>query len=152
MLEQWQNFWQDRRFRTVLAIVLFLLLAVLIYPFQLTIVPAWQLRIIDNVGSPVREINVTEHWQHWLFENNAHDDVRKPGLDGHVSFPERTMRTSLLKRLLTTVSRIASEGRHAKREPAASVVAWGSNDHETTVAVYRKGEMPPSQIIVHSLN
>ncbi len=151
MIDRWQDFWRDRRFRAALGIVLFLLLAVLIYPFQLTIVAAWQLRIIDNTGSPVSEINVTEHWQHWLFEKNAYSDEQRPGMDGHVSFPERTMRTSLLNRLLTTVRRRASEGRQAKLEPAASVVAWGSKDHETTVAVYRKGEMLPSQIVVHSL-
>ena len=88
-----------------LCLVLVLLLAFLIYPFQQTIIPAWQLRIIDNHGSPVSEINITEHWQHWLFEKDAHDDLRKPGLDGRVSFPERTMRTSLLNRLVTRVQR-----------------------------------------------
>ena len=134
-----------------LCLFLFLLLAFLIYPFQQTIIPAWQLRIIDNHGSPVSEINITEHWQHRLFEKDAHDDLRKPGLDGRVSFPERTMRSSLLNRLVTTVHRRATEGRDANMEPAASVVVWGSKDHQTTVAVYRVGELPQSEIVVHAL-
>ena len=129
--------------------LLLFLLAFLIYPFQQTIIPAWQLRIIDNHGSPVSEINITEHWQHWLFEKNAHDDWRKPGLDGRVSFPERTMRSSLLNRLVTRVQKRATEGRYAKVEPAASVVVWGKY-HQTTVAVYRIGELPQSEIIVHA--
>jgi hypothetical protein len=127
------------------------LLAFLIYPFQQTIIPAWPLRIVDNHGSPVSEINVTEHWQHWLFEKDAHDDLRKPGPDGRVSFPERTMRTSLLNRLLTRVHRRATEGRDAKVEPAASIVVWGSKNHQITVAVYRIGELPQSEIVVHAL-
>ena len=130
--------------------LLLVLLAFLIYPFQQTIVPAWQLRIIDNHGSPVSEINITEHWQHWLFEKDAHDDLRRPGPDGRVSFPERTMRTSILNGLVTRVHRRVTEGRYAKIEPAASVVVWGSKNHETTVAVYRIGELPPSEIIVRA--
>ena len=139
--------------RTVFAslCLLLFLLAFLIYPFQQTIIPAWDLRVVDNHGSPVSEINVTEHWQHWLFEKDAHDDFRKPGLDGRVSFPERTMRSSLLNRLLTRVHRRATEGRDAKVEPAASVVAWGSKNHQTTVAVYRIGELPQSEIVVRTL-
>ena len=130
--------------------LLLFLLAFLIYPFQQTIIPAWQLRIIDNHGSPVSEINITEHWQHWLFEKHAHDDLRKPGPDGRVNFPERTMRTSLLNRMVTRVQRRATEGRYAKVEPAASVVVWGSKNYQTTVAVYRIGELPPSEIVVQA--
>jgi hypothetical protein len=138
------------RVRAVLGMVLLLILLLLLYPFQTTIVPAWDLRVVDEMSAPVGAINVTEHWQHYLFESSANEDLRQTAADGRVSFPERTMRASLLRRALARMSRIASESR-ARLDPAASIVAWGRKDHETTVAVYKSGEPPQSEITVHSL-
>ena len=145
------KFLTGRRFLTSLAVVLLLLVGVVVYPFQMTIVPEWKLRVITDAGSPVGEINVTEHWQHYLFERHAHEDAQKTGVDGRVSFPERTLRASVLKRVMATVGRRRDDGSHARNDPAASIVVWGSKDHQTTVAVYKEGETPKTEIIVQTL-
>lgn len=138
------------RAQVALAVVLALFLVALLFPFKTTIVPPWRLRVVDQAGVPVHAINVTEHWQHFLLESVGHDELLQTGLDGTVSFSERTIRASLLRRLVATLSSLATDGFRAKRGPGASVVIWGSKDHATTVETYSNEQPPPSEIVVHS--
>ncbi len=140
----------EPRVRVALASVMAVLLVTLLYPFKTTIVPEWSLRVVDQTGTPVRTINVTEHWQHYLLESSGHEELRQTGDDGMVNFPDRTIRAGLLRRFVATVASFAREGSHAKRYTHASVVVWGSRDHSTTVAVYNQEQLPPSEIVVHS--
>lgn len=142
--------------------ILVLLLSTLVYPFQITIVPAWDLKIVDETHAPVGAINVTEHWRHYLFESYGQEDLRRTAADGRVSFPARTMRASLLSRAWARIKTIAGAGRHARSDAAASVVVWGSKNYETAVEVYGEGarvagvtpamgrEAARSEIIVHT--
>ncbi len=138
------------RVRIALASIVILLLITLVFPFKTTIVPQWSLRVIDQSGSPVARINVTEHWQHYLLEDAGHEELLQTGADGRVSFPERTIRASLLRRFLATLSRFANAGMDAKREPYASVVTWGSPQHSTTVLLYDPEQPLISEVVVHS--
>lgn len=124
------------------------ILILLFYPFQTTIVPEWSLKVVDEEGSTVRDVNVTEHWQHFLLESSSHEEVRRVGDNGVVSFPERSIRASLVRRGLATVGRIKRDGWRARRSPAASVVVWGNKGYATTVAVYIPAELPQSHVIV----
>ena len=132
-------------------IVIALALFLLFYPFQTTIVPEWSLRVVDEEGAAVRNVNVTEHWQHFLLESSAHEDVRLVTENGAVSFPERTIRASVVSRGLATISRIKRDGWRARRSPAASVVVWGNPGYATTVAVYFPSVLPQSHVIVPSI-
>ena len=127
------------------------LLLLLFYPFQTTIVPEWSLKVVDEEGAAVREVNVTEHWQHFLLEKSSHEDVRQVGDNGVVSFPVRNIRASLVRRGLATIGRIQTDGWRARRSPAASVVVWGNKSYATTVAVYNGSELPQSHVIVPSI-
>ncbi|MGH9906819.1 MAG: hypothetical protein ACRD8U_14705 [Pyrinomonadaceae bacterium] len=138
------------RVQVAFAVVPALCLVTLFFPFKTTIVPEWRLRVVDQAGAPVPGINVTEHWQHFLLESVGHEELRQTGIDGTVSFSGRTIRASLLRRLLATLSSLATEGFRAKRRPGASVVIWGSKDHATTVETYDDEQAPLSEIVVHS--
>jgi hypothetical protein len=138
------------RVRIALAAALILLLLTLIYPFKTTVVPDWHLRVVDETGAPVRAINVTEHWQHYLLEDAAHEELKQTDNDGSVKFSDRAIRASLLRRLLATLRRLDKTGTQAKREPSASVVVWGSKLHETAVAVYNDERPPQSEIVAHT--
>jgi hypothetical protein len=138
------------RLRRSLAGLLLLLLVFLVFPFKTTIVPTWTLRVIDESGTPVPGINVTEHWQHYLLESSGHEDVRQTEAQGRVSFPDRAITASLFRRLLTTIGRLPKSGAEAKRGPYASVVVWGSKFHETAVAVYHEERPLQSEIVVHT--
>lgn len=131
--------------------VLLLLLLLLFYPFQTTIVPEWSLKVVDEEGAPVRDVNVTEHWQHFLLEGSSHEEMRRVQDNGAVSFPDRTIRASLVRRGLATIGRIKQDGWRARRSAAASVVVWGNKDYATTVAVYIPSELPQSHVMVPSI-
>ncbi|MCM3872234.1 MAG: Ig-like domain-containing protein [Pyrinomonadaceae bacterium] len=134
----------------VLAAIVLVLAILLIFPFKTIIVPTWTLKVTDESGNPVQGIKVTEHWQHYLLESSGHEDLRQLGTDGRVSFPERTIRASLLRRFQATLSRLDETGDKARSEPYASVVVWGSKTHETAVAVYHPELLPQSEIVVHT--
>jgi len=140
----------EPRVRRVLVVLLLLLAVLLLFPFKTTIVPDWPLRVVDQSGTSVPGIKVTQHWQHYLLESTGHEEVRQAGDDGRVSFPERTIRASLLRRFLATVIRLTKSGTQAKRDPYASLVVWGSKFHETAVAVYHEEQSPQPQVVVHT--
>lgn len=133
-----------------MAAAVLLVLLLLFYPFQTTIVPEWSLKVVDEEGVAVRDVNVTEHWQHFLLESLSHEEQRLVQENGAVSFPARTIRASLVSRGMATISRIKRDGWRARRSPAASVVVWGNKDYATTVAVYFPTAEPPSHVMVPS--
>lgn len=146
--------WLSKSGRSTRASVIGVLLAVallLFYPFQTTIVPEWTLKVVDEEGAAVREVNVTEHWQHFLLENEAHEELKPVADNGAVEFPARTIRASLMRRGVATIRRIKQGGWRARRSPAASIVVWGNKAYATTVAVYDASHLPQSHVTVPSL-
>jgi hypothetical protein len=137
--------------RAVCLSIAILVLILLVYPFQSETTPEWSLKVLDNTGRSVIGINVTQHWQHYLLEAEGHEDLQRPDADGRVSFPARTIRASIIRRAVAAISKILSEAGRARLGPRASVVIWGSKDHETTVAIYQPGEPPAAEVIVHRL-
>ena len=140
------------RWRAILAGVLVLLLiflAILCFPFKMAIVPSWHLRVVDDAGIAVRDINVTEHWQHYLVESEGHDEVRQPDQGGRVEFPERTVRASVVTKALAKLRRFGGTGEPARSDPYASIVVWGNRDYETVVAVYVLDTPLRSEVVVH---
>ena len=135
-------------FRIVLITAFAVFLIAVLCPFQTTTVPRWSLRVVDDTGAPVREINVTEHWQDYLLESEGHEEVQTTNQDGLVSFGARTIRASVTRRLLARIGKFGSNDTRAVRYGA--VVVWGRKDYETTVAVYQ-GDVPSAEIRVQRL-
>ena len=134
-----------------LAVAVLLVLLLLFYPFQTTIVPEWSLKVVDEEAAVVRDVNVSEHWQHFLLEGSSHEEMRRVQNNGSVSFPERTIRASLFRRGVATIRRIKQDGWRARRSPAASVVVWGNKGYATTVAVYFPEAPPQSHVMVPTI-
>jgi hypothetical protein len=139
------------RWRKALVSALLVLLIILLYPFKTTTVPEWNLRILDDRGAAVQGIKVTEHWQNYLLEASGHEDQRTTNEEGHVGFPARTIRASLLGRLVARIGKLGSHGVQGRIDPYGSVVVWGSKNHATTVAVHPEGELPQAEIRVQRL-
>ncbi len=140
----------ELRTRIILAAALVALI-ILIYPFQTTVVPEWNLSIRDDDGRPIGFVNVTEHWQHYLLESYGHEEIKQTDEQGRVVFPARLMRASLARRGITTISNLWRDGRSARLGPYASIVIWGSAGHEMGITVYRQGTVPPSEIVIPRL-
>ena len=144
-------FRSGRTTRTAVVVFILVIMFLLFYPFQTTIVPEWSLKVVDDEGAVVRDVNVTEHWQHFLLESSSHEDARRVEENGAVSFPERTIRASLVRRGLATIGRIKRDGWKARRSPAASVVVWGNPGYATTVEVYVPSKLPQSHVMVPTI-
>lgn len=137
-----------RSIKVALISVLVLILVVLFFPFQTTTVPAWSFRVVDDSELPVAGINVTEHWQHYLIESEGHEELKVTAPDGSVSFPERTVRASLVWRLARTLRSLGRTGVERRRNAHASVVIWGSRNHGLTTYVRNDDEELPEKIVV----
>ncbi len=135
---------QGYRFRVAVVAFLVFLIGLFIYPFKTTTVPAWSVRVVDDAGSPVGDINVTEHWQDYPLELSGQEEARRTNRDGMATFDTRTLRANLARRLFAKITR----PRNRATVPYGAIVVWGSKDHETTVAVYRGEELPPPEIQV----
>jgi hypothetical protein len=83
----------------VLVVLLALLLAALLLPFETTIVPGWSIRIVDEAGKPVGNLAIKEGWIHYNLESYRHEETRKADASGYVEFPRRTVTASLLVRI-----------------------------------------------------
>lgn len=137
------------RWRLLLAGAAAIPLVVLIYPFKTTVVPRWRLHVVDGTGTFVREIKVTEHWQHYLLESAGHEEILRTDDAGMVDFPERTIRASLLSRAVGTIGNFVRAGAKGRFGPYASIVVWGSAEYEAAVAVYEPEKPPQNQIVIH---
>ena len=137
-----------RPVKVALGSALLLFLVVLLYPFQTTVVSDWSFRVVDDLHVPVAGITVTEHWQHYLIENEGHEEVKTTNAAGDVSFPARTVRASLLTRLVRFIRSLGKTGVERRRDAYASVVIWGSRDYALTTFVRDPDAELPERILV----
>jgi len=141
-----------RPFKIALILLLVLILSVLLFPWQTTVVPTWELVVVeDDSGQAVAGINVTQHWQHYLLETEGHEERQITNNSGQVSFHERTIRASLLRRILVRLRKVGKSGVAGRTDPYASIVVWGSRDHQVQTAVYPQQGSPPDEVIVTRL-
>jgi hypothetical protein len=138
-----------KRWRASLAGALLVLLILLLYPFKTATVPAWGVQVIDDSGTQVPAINVTEHWQHYLLESEGHEEMRKTDGRGLVDFPARFVRASLVTRVVKTIITFVKGGAPARFGRYASLVVWGSPEHDTAVTTYVPGTYPPDKVVIH---
>ena len=148
VLDQWRS---EYRFRIVVVCALAVVLIIFLYPFETTTVPRWNLRIVDDAGAAVPEINVTEHWQNYLLETDGHEEAKTTNQDGLVSFDERSIRASLARRLFSRISKFGNYNNRGRPIRYGAVVVWGNKGYETTVAVYSGEGTPQPEVGVHRL-
>lgn len=146
--DQWRS---SNRFRIIVIAASVLILVIFLYPFQTTTVPQWNLRIVDDAGAPVREINVTEHWQNYLLETGGHEEAQTTNQDGLVSFGERGIRASIAGRLFARISKFGKYENRGRPILYGAVVVWGNKSYETTVAVYPGEGAPQTEVRVQRL-
>jgi len=146
--EQWRS---SNRFRIVVIAAAAIFLVTFLYPFETTTLPQWNLRIVDDAGAPVREINVTEHWQNYLLETGGHEEAKTTNQDGLVSFDERSIRASVARRLFSRISKFGNYNNRGRPIRYGAVVVWGNKSYETTVAVYPGEGTPQPELTVQRL-
>lgn len=76
-----------------------LLAALLLYPFETTVVPEWKVRVVDELGKPMIGMAVREGWEHSSIESHRHEQDLTTDTEGSVTLPRRTIRANLLWRI-----------------------------------------------------
>ena len=147
--DQWRS---GYRFRIGVFLALAVVLVTFLYPLETTTVPHWNLRVVDDAGAAVREINVTEHWQNYLLESEGHEEAQTTNQDGLVSFGARSIRASVSRRLFARISKFGNYNNRGRPIRYGAVVVWGSKSYETTVAVYPGEGIPQPEICVQRLH
>jgi len=146
--DQWRS---SKRFRIVVVASTAVLVVIFLYPFQTTTLPPWNIRVVDDAGAPVSEINVTEHWQNYLLESTGHEEPQTTDQDGRVSFGDRSIRASLTRRLIARINKVGNYNNGGRPVLYGAVVVWGSKSHETTVSVYPGEGEPEPEVRVQRL-
>ena len=81
-------------------------LGFLLYPFEVRVVPAWSVQVVDENDHPMPGIDVQQEWGQFGLNQMVWTDSRVSGADGRVEFPERVVQAPLgpraLKYFLTT--------------------------------------------------
>jgi hypothetical protein len=120
----------------------------LIYPFQSTVVPVWHLKVVDLTGSACSVMQVNEGWGHYSLElrPTTGGEYLFTDQSGHVSFPERRTRASLLRRMVMPVITRIMVIAHGSTGIHAYVFASGMKTG--TSLNYEPGEPMPDKIVV----
>ncbi len=93
--------------RKYIAAAIFLVTAVGIgYPVESTVVPAWSVTVVDRDGYPLKGVEVRQYWRHFALEKTYSSQERVTNDDGDVHFPLRTIKASLLARLIRPVQMV----------------------------------------------
>jgi hypothetical protein len=130
-----------------LKIPLLLGLLISLYPFETTVVPEWRVRVADEVGNPLKKTIVSEHWKHYSIESEGHEAEAITDGDGYITFPPRTIKASLLIRVIGLIRNVFKTGIHASFGPSAYLIVSGDMDSITTNADYSPDKPLPEQII-----
>ena len=149
----WMEFLNSHRYaswmtpqkkRYVIFAVLCLIVSLLFYPFESTVVPVWKLRVVDVNEDVCRNMRVTQSWGHYSLYLDGGDESegRFTDVNGYVEFPERTIRASGLRRVVVPV--IAHILVIAHGSVGASSAVWASGIKDVAWLSYRAGKQLPN--------
>jgi hypothetical protein len=99
--------------------------ALFVYPFESLQAPAWEVSVVDASNNPVSGARVRESYQDYSAESKGNEADLVTDLTGKVTFPARTVRASVLKRLAMVLSS-ATAGIHASFGPHAQIFVFGN--------------------------
>jgi hypothetical protein len=86
---------------------------VLLYPIESTVLPSQNVLVVTEDWRPVQGATVRQIWQHYSLESRGHEDDMNTDQSGRVVFPGRTIRSSILNRVLHPFWNILTQGMHA---------------------------------------
>jgi hypothetical protein len=87
-----------------------LLLAVLLYPEDLTVVPVYHVKLVDQFGAPMADTGVSELWQQTSVQRQEQLVQVMTDAHGEVDLPARSVRAPLLERVIGCLSYLSREG------------------------------------------
>ncbi|HYK37722.1 hypothetical protein [Alloacidobacterium sp.] len=87
-----------------------LVLVVLFYPQDLTIVPAYHVKLVDQFGAPLAQTGVSELWQQTSAQRHENIEQVMTNDQGDVDLPPRALRSPLAVRMVGCLAYLSREG------------------------------------------
>jgi len=122
------------------------LAVLLFYPFEITVVPAWTLRVVDQTHQPLRGSRVRQSWCHYTLETRSHEEELLSDGDGYVQFPRRAIGTNLITWAAKFLARVVNV--HSSFGPSASVYYLGDYPLVSDEPWYQPGRPLATEIVV----
>lgn len=116
------------RTRTKILAGIALILFLLVYPFNVTVAPEWNVKVVDENGKALAGAYVLEWANQCTLDFHQHEAVCS-NLNGEAHFPRRTVPASVLTRVSNWISKL---GPHSSLGP----------DVEVSVERLGYGDMP----------
>ncbi len=98
------------RKKWALSLFSILALLLLLYPAKLTIVPAYHVRLVDQSGEPLANTFISELWQQTAAQRIESLQQIMTNSQGEVDLPQRTVRASLVERMLGCLRNASRQG------------------------------------------
>jgi hypothetical protein len=124
---------------------------ILLFPYKTTLVPAWQVQVVDEHGKPYPKKLVRQYCDDYslgISPCNELDADQETDANGYVVFPERTIRASIISRAVRKgfygVMTIA-HGSYGKR---VELTTTGPKDYKTLE--YIPGKPLPTKFVLES--
>jgi hypothetical protein len=91
-------------------VIAILVLIVLLYPQRLTVVPAYHVKLVDPLGSPLVNTGVSELWQQTSVQPLEHLEQVMTNAQGEADLPEQTIYAPLAEQILGCLAYLSREG------------------------------------------
>ena len=131
----------------MLGIIVAGMVTLLLFPFESIVVPEWRLRVLNEAGSPVRGLRLSESWSDYSVESHDHSDDQSTDVDGYVTFPRRTVKANLLVRI-TRKAFTAMVPHQGEGHPTAYILVFGDYRAVSDEPYYVPGRPLAKQIVV----
>lgn len=130
------------------AVVLTAIVLVALLPFETIVVPEWSVKVLDEHDNPVSGVAVRESWGDLSIEPDQHEELRVSDTNGNLSFPVRTVKASVLQRVVRkTINLLKPHGQ--SEGPTAYLLVSGPYKPATSEPYYQPGKSMAPVIIVH---
>ncbi|HEV2826446.1 MAG TPA: hypothetical protein VGW76_02500 [Pyrinomonadaceae bacterium] len=130
----------------VIAVSTVCLIVLMVIPFEITVVPEWKLRVVDQTGQGLKGNRVRESWSHYTLETQSHEEEQLSDANGYVQFPRRTIRTNIITWAAKFAARIVNV--HSSFGPSASAHYLGEYTLASDQPWYEPGRPLASEIVV----
>jgi hypothetical protein len=84
-----------------------------IYPFKNGEVPEQHVLVVTEDWRPVEGALVRQSWKNYSLESEGHEEDFRTDNHGRVTLPKRTMRASILRRILHPIWNVLTQGVHS---------------------------------------
>jgi hypothetical protein len=99
-----------------------------VYPWRHTVAPATRVQILNEDGSPARDVLTRQDWNYFVIGADGDKEYSRTDENGYVSFPQRSARTSFAAMDISLILEVVSGG-HYGMGAHADIWAQGNDPY-----------------------